>query len=99
MSKAHDFVDQYNKLSTPNQDAHDVAMQQLSEALGEISSSELDTNDGTFTQIHTFDDGSRAKTRLMDDESDDGDDESTEFFAELLEELDNEDPSEAKAAS
>lgn len=90
MPKAHDFVDQYNKLSTPNQDAHDVAMQQLAEALGEISSSELDTNDGTFTQVHTFDDGSQAKTRLQDDESDDGDDDSLEFIAELLSEIGDE---------
>lgn len=90
MSKAHDFVAQYNKLTTPNQDAHDVALDRLCEALGEITSSDIDVNDGTMTQVHTFDDGSQARTRLQDDTSDDGDGPDPEFVAELLDELDPE---------
>jgi hypothetical protein len=93
MTKAHDFVARYNQLSTPNQDAHDVALQQLAEALGEIQSTYIDVNDSTMTQEHLFDDGSRARTRLGDDESDDGDGPDPEFVAELLEAL-FEDPSD-----
>jgi hypothetical protein len=88
MTKAHDFVARYNQLSTPNQDAHDVALQQLAEALGEIQSSDIDVNDGSMQQEHLFDDGSRARTRLGDDTSDDGDDPDQEFIAELLTDAD-----------
>lgn len=91
MTKAHDFVARYNQLSIPNQDAHEVALQQLAEALGEISSSDLDVNDPNMIQEHLFDDGSRARTRLGDDTSDDGDDPDQEFIAELLTDADDED--------
>jgi hypothetical protein len=91
MSKANQFIEEYNKLSTPNQDAHEVALQQLAEALGEIQSSDIDVNDPDMIQEHLFDDGSRARTRLGDDTSDDGDDPDQEFIAELLTDADDED--------